>query len=95
MSLDTLETSLDDQIKAIVAESLGCDIAHITHETNIVQDLRADSLDCIELAMAVEEKLNVEIMDEEMIQVETVQDLIDLVIASTAERDRAQGVGPW
>ncbi len=89
MTLATAQTDLDDRIKAIVAHSLGCDIAHITHDTNLVQDIGADSLDCIELAMSVEEAMEVEIIDEDMVKVETVQDLIDLVIASIDEHERA------
>ena len=82
MSLDTTEASLDDRIIAIVADSLGIGISDVTHDSDIVDTLGADSLDCIELAMAIEEKFGIEISNDEMDEVDTVQDLIDHVIGA-------------
>ena len=87
MSLDTTEASLDDRIRATVAESLGIHLSEVTHESDIVANLGADSLDCIELAMSIEQEFGISMSNDQMDEVDTVQELIDYVIVAIHERD--------
>ena len=54
-----------DKIKAIVVEQLGVDESEVTMEASFIDDLGADSLDLVELIMALEEEFDIEIPDEE------------------------------
>lgn len=74
MSSDTFET-----VKKIVAEQLEVDSARITPEANFVNDLGADSLDTVELVMALEEEFDIEIPDEEAEKITTVQDAVNFI----------------
>lgn len=65
--------------KKIIAEQLGLEETQVTPEKNIVADLGADSLDTIELVMAIEDEYNVEISNDDAEKCVTVQDVIDLV----------------
>ena len=60
-------------------EQLGVDEDSITMETNLIKDLEADSLDAVEIIMAIEETYDFEIPDEEAEKFQTVQDLVDYV----------------
>lgn len=64
-----------DQIKEIVAKSLGVDKDSLTAETSFKEDLGADSLDLFELVMALEEETGVEIPSEELENVKTLGDV--------------------
>jgi acyl carrier protein len=68
-----------DEIKAIVAEQLGVEAEKITPEASFANDLGADSLDTVELVMALEEKFAVEIPDEEAEKIVTVQDALNYI----------------
>ena len=68
-----------DKIKELIAEQLGVDEDTITLETNLIKDLEADSLDAVEIIMAIEETYDFEIPDEEAEKFQTVQDLVDYV----------------
>jgi acyl carrier protein len=70
---------MEDKVKAIIAEQLGVDIEQVKPETSFVDDLGADSLDTVELVMALEEEFGIEIPDEEAEKISTVQDAIDYV----------------
>ena len=63
----------------IIAEQLQIDTAQIVPEASFMDDLGADSLDTVELVMALEEELNVEIPDEQAENIRTVQDAIDFL----------------
>ena len=71
-------TTFED-IRAIVAEQLGVDEDKVTPEASFANDLGADSLDTVELVMALEEKFGVEIPDEEAEKIVTVQDALNFI----------------
>lgn len=68
-----------DEIKEIIVDSLGCDEASVTMEATLFDDLGADSLDAVELNLALEEKLGVSIPDEDMANMKTVGDIVAYV----------------
>ncbi|QJB28657.1 acyl carrier protein [Limnospira fusiformis] len=76
MSSDTFET-----VKKIVAEQLEVDPAQVTPEANFVNDLGADSLDTVELVMALEEEFDIEIPDEAAEKITTVQGAVSFIDA--------------
>jgi acyl carrier protein len=71
--------SIVDRVKKIVAEQLGVKEEEVTNEASFVDDLGADSLDTVELVMALEEEFETEIPDEEAEKITTVQAAIDYV----------------
>ena len=74
-----MPTTLDEKIKAIISEQLGCDAQEVVPEAALIDDLGADSLDLVELVMAMEEAFEVEIPDAEAEKIRTVQDAINYV----------------
>ena len=68
-----------DKIREIVVEQLGVDAEQVTPEANFVEDLDADSLDAVELIMAVEEEFDIEIPDDKAAEIKTVQDIVDYI----------------
>ncbi|HTP48570.1 MAG TPA: acyl carrier protein [Casimicrobiaceae bacterium] len=71
--------SVEQRVKKIVAEQLGVNEAEIKSESAFVDDLGADSLDTVELVMALEEEFETEIPDEEAEKITTVQQAIDYI----------------
>ncbi len=71
----------EQRVKKIVAEQLGVNEAEVKNESSFVNDLGADSLDTVELVMALEEEFGVEIPDEEAEKITTVQLALDYVNA--------------
>ncbi len=71
--------SVEVKIKAIISEQLGIDEDEVVNEASFVDDLGADSLDLVELIMALEEEFNKEISDEEAENIQTVQEAIDYI----------------
>ncbi len=71
--------NVEQRVKKIVAEQLGVNEAEIKNESSFVDDLGADSLDTVELVMALEEEFGTEIPDEEAEKITTVQHAIDYV----------------
>jgi acyl carrier protein len=69
------------RVKKIVAEQLGVNEAEVKNESSFVNDLGADSLDTVELVMALEEEFGVEIPDEAAEKITTVQEALDYVNA--------------
>ena len=76
-------SDIESRVKKIVAEQLGVAEADIKNESSFVDDLGADSLDTVELVMALEEEFETEIPDEEAEKINTVQAAIDYVVANT------------
>ena len=72
-------SSVESKIKEIIAEQLGLREDEILNASNFVEDLGADSLDIVELIMAMEEEFEMEIPDEDAEKMLTVQNAIDYV----------------
>ena len=72
-------SSVADKVKSIIVEQLGVDEEEVTPDASFVDDLGADSLDTVELVMALEEEFETEIPDEEAEKITTVQQAIDYV----------------
>lgn len=71
--------SIEEKVKQIVAEQLGVDEDQVTGDASFMDDLGADSLDTVELVMALEEEFDIEIPDEDAEKIVTVQDAIDYI----------------
>ena len=67
------------KVKQIISEQLGVDEDEVTTTASFVDDLGADSLDQVELVMALEEKFEIEIPDDDAEKMRTVQDAIDYI----------------
>ena len=72
-------SSIEEQVKNIVAEQLGVKEDEVTNAASFVDDLGADSLETVELVMALEEEFETEIPDEEAEKITTVQQAIDFI----------------
>ena len=70
-----------DKVKSIIVEQLGVDEEEVTPDASFVDDLGADSLDTVELVMALEEEFETEIPDEDAEKITTVQQAIDFIKA--------------
>ncbi|PTQ89371.1 acyl carrier protein [Agitococcus lubricus] len=75
-------SNIEERVKKIVAEQLGVKLEDVKNESSFVDDLGADSLDTVELVMALEEEFETEIPDEEAEKISTVQAAIDYVTAN-------------
>jgi acyl carrier protein len=75
--------SIEERVKQIVAEQLGVDDAQVTSEASFMDDLGADSLDTVELVMALEEEFDIEISDEDAEKILTVQDAVSYITDNT------------
>ena len=71
--------SIEEQVIGVVAENLGVNMEEVVNSASFVEDLGADSLDTVELVMALEEEFDTEIPDEEAEKITTVQEAIDFV----------------
>mgnify|MGYP001254226795 CR=1 FL=1 len=71
--------SVEDRVKKIVSDQLGTSLEEVNSDSSFVDDLGADSLDTVELVMALEEEFDTEIPDEEAEKITTVQQAIDFV----------------
>lgn len=67
------------KIKEIVAEQLNCEIEKLTDETLFVEDLNADSLEIVELIMALEQEFEIEISEDDVEKIKTIGNLADLI----------------
>ena len=72
-------SSIEERVKKIVAEQLGVKEEEVQTEASFVEDLGADSLDTVELVMALEEEFECEIPDEDAEKITSVQQAIDYV----------------
>jgi len=72
-------SSIEERVKKIVVEQLGVKEEEVNAEASFVDDLGADSLDTVELVMALEEEFKTEIPDEEAEKITTVQQAVDYI----------------
>ena len=77
-------STIEEQVKNIVAEQLGVKEEEVTMEASFVDDLGADSLDTVELVMALEEEFETEIPDEDAEKITTVRQAIDYINARSS-----------
>ena len=75
---------LEEKVKKIIVDQLGVDVAEVTTEASFVEDLGADSLDTVELVMALEEEFGIEIPDEEAEKIATVRDAVEYIKSHSA-----------
>ncbi|MBW1991237.1 MAG: acyl carrier protein [Deltaproteobacteria bacterium] len=76
--------SIEERVVDLVADKLGVDKSEVTPDAVFVDDLGADSLDLVELIMAMEEEFGFQIADEEAEKLRTVQDVINFIQARAA-----------
>ena len=79
--MEDIENEIEKEVVDIVVEQLGVEASEVTRDKSFVEDLNADSLDLTELIMTFEEKLNLEISEEEAVSLKTVGDVIQYIIA--------------
>jgi len=72
-------SDIEQRVKHIVSEQLGADEASLKNESSFIDDLGADSLDTVELVMALEEEFDTEIPDDQAEKITTVQQAIDYI----------------
>ena len=73
-----------DRVRAIIAEQLGVKVEEVTDAASFIEDLGADSLDTVELVMALEEEFGIEIPDEDAEKMTSVGDSIKYIDSKTA-----------
>ncbi|MCS1408287.1 MAG: Acyl carrier protein [Verrucomicrobia subdivision 3 bacterium] len=73
------EKSIEQRVKDIIVEQLGVNAGQVTPESKFIEDLGADSLDTVELVMALEEEFGQEIPDEEAEKLQSVGDVIKYI----------------
>ena len=79
-------SSIEQQVKAIVAEQLGVKEEEVTNDASFVDDLGADSLDTVELVMALEEEFETEIPDEDAEKITRVKEAIEYIEAHAKKK---------
>lgn len=78
-------STVEERVRKIVAEQLGVKEEDLRNGAKFVEDLGADSLDTVELVMALEEEFETEIPDEKAEKITTIQEAIDYIESSQAE----------
>ncbi len=78
-------STIDERVKKIIAEQLSVEIDKITPEARFVDDLGADSLDTVELVMALEEEFEIDIPDEEAEKIVTFADVLNYVQSNSSD----------
>ena len=78
--------AVTDRVKAIIAEQLGVKIEEVTDSASFIEDLGADSLDTVELVMALEEEFGIEIPDEDAEKMGSVGDAVKYIESKTAAK---------
>jgi acyl carrier protein len=73
------DKSIEERVKDIIVDQLGVSADQVTAEAKFVEDLGADSLDTVELVMALEEEFDVEVPDDEAEKLQAVKDVVDFI----------------
>ena len=68
-----------ESVRDIIVDTLSCEAGDIKPDTNLIEDLEADSLEIVELSMALQEELGIGIEDEDLEKIHTVQDILDYI----------------
>jgi acyl carrier protein len=74
-----MEENIEEKVKGIIVEQLGVDAAEVIPGASFVNDLGADSLDTVELVMALEEEFSIQIPDDEAEKIQSVGDAIEYI----------------
>ncbi len=74
-----MSADIEQKVKEIIVEQLGVDAAQVTESARFVEDLSADSLDTVELVMALEEEFSLEIPDEDAEKITSVGDAVNYI----------------
>lgn len=83
-----MSSNTKERIKSIIAEQLGVDEKEVVPEAHFIDDLGADSLDTVELVMALEEEFNAEISDEDAEKLTTVKDVYEYIEKKAVGSDK-------
>lgn len=78
------EKSIEERVKEIIVDQLGVSAEQVTPEAKFVEDLGADSLDTVELVMALEEEFEVEVPDDEAEKLQAVKDVVSFIESKTS-----------
>lgn len=78
-------STIEERVKKVVVEQLGVEATQVTAEASFVDDLGADSLDTVELVMALEEEFDAEIPDDKAESIVKVQDAVDYIKGAVAD----------
>jgi len=84
-ALSTTNGTLEARVTAIIGEQLGVDTSTLAPEASLLDDLGADSLDVVELVMALEEEFQIEVPDDHVENIRTIADVVDYM-ATRVER---------
>lgn len=79
-----MNATIEEKVKSIIVSQLGVEEAAVTNNAKFIEDLGADSLDIVELVMAIEEGFGVDIPDDEAENIKTVEDAVNFVKKSEA-----------
>jgi acyl carrier protein len=70
---------IEEKVKQLIQEQIGCDASATVLTAHLIDDIGMDSLDCVELSMAVEEAFEIEVPDEDTDAIATVKDAVEYV----------------
>ena len=81
--------NIEERVKNIVVQQLGVKADEVTREASFVDDLGADSLDTVELVMALEEEFETEIPDEDAVKIVTIKDAVNYIVTRAEQEGKS------
>ena len=84
-ALSTTGRPIEERVAAIISEQLGVEVSTLTPDAHLLDDLGADSLDVVELVMALEEEFGIEVPDDDVENIRTVSDVVEYMAARVEE----------